>query len=134
MNDARKLPPLTEPQMEILHCLWRRGEATVTEVWQELSAERELARNTVLTVMDRLAKRGWLNKRAVGNTHLYKPTVDEKAALGNAVERLVNTAFAGAADRLVLALLDGRGVTAEEAARIREMIDKSRKSAKKTEK
>lgn len=125
------LPPLTAPQLEIMHFLWEREEATVTDVWQALSADRDVARNTVLTVVDRLAKRGWLEKKPVANTHLYRPAVSRDEALGNVVERLVDTAFAGSADRMVMALLDGRGVTADEASRIRDLIDASRKKKAK---
>ena len=98
----------------------------MTDVWQDLTARREIARNTVLTVIDRLAKRGWLQKKPVGNTHLYQATVPRGQALGGVVERMVETAFSGSADRMVMALLDGRGVSKEEAAKIRQLIDESR--------
>ena len=128
MNSGkRERPHLTDAQLEVMHAIWDRGEAAVTDVWQDLCKQREIARNTVLTVMDRLAGRGWLEKRVIGNTHLYRPTVSRKKALGNVVKRLVETAFSGSADRLVMALLDGRGVSKDEADRIREMIDQSRK-------
>lgn len=131
MAGKSDLPPLTAPQLEIMHLLWEREEATVTDVWQVLSADREVARNTVLTVVDRLAKRGWLEKKPIANTHLYRPTISREEALGTVVERLVDTAFAGSADRMVMALLDGRGVTADEASRIRDLIDASRKKKSK---
>lgn len=126
-NSKSALPPLTDAQLEIMHCVWDRGGTTVTEVWQLLQNEREVARNTVLTVIDRLAKRGWLKKKSVGNTHLYWATVDRQKALGNAVTRMVDKAFAGSADRMVMALLDGRGISNEEAMKIGKMIDESRK-------
>jgi BlaI family penicillinase repressor len=125
-NPKSDLPPLTDAQLEVMHCVWDRGETTVTDVWQQVSSEREIARNTVLTVIDRLAKRGWLEKKSVGNTHLYQATVEREQALGNVVRRMVETAFAGSADRMVMALLDGRGVSNEEAIKIRRLIDESR--------
>ena len=131
MSSQPELPPLSSSQLEVMHFLWERGEATVTDVWQHLSQHREVARNTVLTVIDRLTKRGWLNKTAVGNTHLYRPTVAKDKALGNVVQRMVETAFAGSADQMVMALLDGRGITSEEAARIRKLIDESRTKRRK---
>ena len=45
------------------------------------------------------------------------------------VGKLVETAFAGSADSLVMALLQGRGVSKEEAARIRALIDEAEKRA-----
>jgi len=127
MSDADSLAPLSAAQIEIMNLIWLRGEATVTEIWKALSAERPVARTTVLTVMDRLEKKGWLRRRNAGTQHLYSAARTRESTLGKLVDRLVETAFAGSSEELVVALLDGRGVTAEEAKRIRRLIDKARR-------
>jgi len=121
------LPALSEGQLEIMHAVWDKGEVTVSEVWEALAARREVARNTVLTLMDRLEKKGWLSRRADGQTHRYSAAVSRQSTLGDVVHRLVESAFAGSADSLMLALLEGRGVSDDEAARIRALIDKAKK-------
>jgi predicted transcriptional regulator len=121
-----ELPALSEAQLEIMHLVWERGEVTVRDVWSVLGERRAVARNTVLTLMDRLEKKGWLKRRAEGQTHYYTAAVPRGATLSRVVHRLVDAAFAGSADALVLALLEGRGVTAEEARRIRRLIDRAR--------
>jgi predicted transcriptional regulator len=118
-----ELPALSKAQLEIMHVVWERGEVTVTDVWNVLTRSREVARNTVLTVMERLEKKGWLKRRAAGQTHYYSATLPRAATLGQVVHRLVDAAFAGSAEALVLALLEGRGISAEEARRIRQLID-----------
>ncbi len=123
----KKPPPLSDAQMEIMQLVWATSETTVSEIWRALAERRPVARNTVLTVMDRLEKRGWLKKRSVGKTNLYRAAVSRQSTLGDVVQRLVNTAFAGSADSLVLALFEGRGVSDEEADRIRRMLDEARK-------
>jgi BlaI family transcriptional regulator, penicillinase repressor len=119
------LPPLSDAQLEILQVVWQNGEIAVSDVWQAIAARRPVARNTVLTVMDRLEKRGWLSKRNVGITQLYRATVSEKATLGEMARRFVDSTFGGSADALVMALLEGRGVSPEEARRIRQRIDEA---------
>jgi BlaI family transcriptional regulator, penicillinase repressor len=125
MAKDKQLPRLSESQMEIMRIVWPREEITVSEVWQVIASKRPVARNTVLTVMDRLEKRGWLAKRCVGNTDLYRAAVSEHATLGNVVQRFVDTVFGGSAESLVMALLEGRGVSSEEAKRIRKRIDEA---------
>ena len=66
-----RLPALSEAQLEIMDVVWEGGEVTVTDVWNVLAGRRQVARNTVLTLMDRLEKKGWLKRRAEGQTHLY---------------------------------------------------------------
>ena len=118
------LPPLSEAQLEIMNSVWDRGQATVADVWKDLCQRRPLARNTVLTLMTRLAEKGWL-KQQEGSTFQYTAAVPRTATLGNMVRRLVDTAFGGSAEGLVMALLDGRGVSKDEAERIAAMIQQA---------
>ncbi|HEY4262958.1 MAG TPA: BlaI/MecI/CopY family transcriptional regulator [Schlesneria sp.] len=131
MVNSDEFPQLSETQLEIMTVIWRRGEATVGEVWKELSAQRPVARNTVLTLMERLEKKGWLQRRADGHLYHYSATVNREETLGKMVGRLVDTAFSGSAEGLMMALLDERGVTREEADRIRDMIEKARRTKPK---
>ena len=119
------LPPLSENQLEIMNIIWDRNQATVAEVWAELSKLRKVARNTVQTMLTRLEERGWLKHREEAGAFVYVPTVRRQTTLRKVVKRLVDTAFAGSADELVMALLEGRGVSKDEAERIRQMIDEA---------
>lgn len=127
MSNDDTLAPLSEAQIEIMDLVWDHGETTVTDLWNALSERRAVARTTVLTVMDRLVKKGWLKRRTVEREHVYSAARTREVTLGGLVRRLVDTAFAGSAENLVVALLDGRGVTEEEAKRIRKLIDQSRR-------
>jgi predicted transcriptional regulator len=108
-----------------MNVVWDRGKATVAEVWEELSRQHGLARNTVLTLMTRLEEKGWLGHEEEGAAYRYFARRRREATLRGLVQQLVDTAFAGSADSLVMALLEGRGVSADEAERIRTMIDQS---------
>jgi BlaI family penicillinase repressor len=132
----KELPPaLSAAQLEVMDVVWRRGETTISEVWQELAGRRKIARATVQTVMARLEEKGWLKHRDVGQAFLYSAAHQRDASQGQMVKELVDSAFAGAADGLVWALVHGRGLSSEEAQRIRQMIEeaesKKRKGGKK---
>ncbi len=127
MVDREQLPSLSEAQLEIMNVIWDEGEATVSDVWKVLHKRRGVARNTIQTLMTRLEEKGWLKHRSEGNTFLYSAVPERSAVLGNMVSQLVDSAFEGSAEELVMALLKGRGVSGEEAARIRAMIEKAEK-------
>jgi predicted transcriptional regulator len=126
-NMAKKGPqaPLSEAQLEIMNVVWERGEVAVSEIWEILADRRPLARNTVQTMVVRLEEKGWLTHRTIGKTFLYSAAVDREQTLGGMVRQLVETAFEGSAEGLVLALLQGRGLSRDEVKRIRAMIDKA---------
>jgi predicted transcriptional regulator len=59
-----------------MDCLWSREEpATVRVVLDALRPDRDLAYNTVLTVVDNLFKKGWLRREPVGRAFRYAPVV-----------------------------------------------------------
>lgn len=122
---GKKLPRLSEAQLELMSIIWGNGEATVTEVWESLPRGRHIARTTVMTVLARLAEKGWLRRRKSGNEYVYSPAVGRDKALGGLLSRLVDTAFAGSAEGLVMTLVNARGISREEAERLRRVIDAS---------
>ena len=115
--------PLSDAQREIMEIIWDRGEATVSEVREVILRNRDIARNTVQTVMVRLEEKGWLKHRTSGRTFVYAANIPRRSSLGAKVSQMVDRMFAGSADELMTALLEYRGLSADEANRIRAMID-----------
>jgi BlaI family transcriptional regulator, penicillinase repressor len=132
MAPADKTTPegLTPAQVEILSVIWARGEAGVADVWHELAQRRQLARNTVQTMLTRLHERGWLRAREVGNAFLYSPARKREPVLARLVGGLLDTAFGGSQSGLVAALLKARRLSPEEASRIRALIDQAEGTTK----
>jgi predicted transcriptional regulator len=125
MAKEPKPPPLAEGQLEIMNIVWDRGEVTVGEAWRILSERRPVARNTVQTMITRLAEKGWLRARDDGQAARYSAAQPRGRAMGSMVSRIVETAFRGSAEGLVMALVEGRGVSKEEAERIRAILKKA---------
>jgi predicted transcriptional regulator len=124
-------PPLpSDAQLEVLDIVWDLGEPSVGEVWQAFSARRPVARNTVLTLMTRLEEKGWLRRRPEGNAFRYVAAVPRQTALRQLARRLVDTAFRGSTEGLVMSLLGGGDLSPGEAERIRAMLDDARRKNK----
>ena len=127
-NEPPALP--SDAQLEVLNIIWDRGEATVGQLWRAFSARRPVARNTVLTLVARLEEKGWLRRRAEGNVPSYSATVPRQAALRQIVRRLVDTAFRGSTEGLVMTLLEDGNLSEGQAERIRAMLEKARRERK----
>ena len=65
-----------------MEIIWDRGEVTVSEVRESLSKKREVARNTVQTMMVRLEERGWLKHREDRRAFIYSAARPRVASLG----------------------------------------------------
>ncbi|MFN7920553.1 MAG: BlaI/MecI/CopY family transcriptional regulator [Bryobacteraceae bacterium] len=94
---SSEIPPPLE--LACLRALWDLGEGGVKEV-QDALAARGLAYTTVMTVLERLAKRGAVRRRKVSRRFLYSPALDREHARAVAVRELVDTYFGGSADAL----------------------------------
>lgn len=127
MPHPNRLPPLSNAQLEIMNAVWDLGEASVSDVLEVLTKQHSIARNTVQTVMTRLAEKGWLKYRRQGRAFLFKAAVPRDSTLRVMVDRLVENAFQGSAEGLVLAMLESRSLSDEEAARIQKLIDDARR-------
>ncbi len=96
-NNLFDLPAL---ELQCMKALWALGEATVEEIRARLMPTRPLAYTTVLTVMDRLARKGVAQRHKRGRAHVYSSAVAEEAVREHAVGRLVDNFFDGSRQRL----------------------------------
>ncbi len=123
--------PLTAAQREIMEVVWDNDEVTVTQVRDVLGKKREVARNTIQTMIVRLEERGWLKHREDGRTFWYSANRPRTTSLGAKVAQMVDRFFGGSPEEMVNALMEYRGLTADEAERIRAMIDAADSQSRK---
>ncbi|MER5862310.1 BlaI/MecI/CopY family transcriptional regulator [Kitasatospora sp. NPDC002040] len=71
---------LGELENDIMTRVWQWNRpVTVREVLQDLRSEREIAYTTVMTVLDKLFRKGWLRREQVGRAYVYEPVSSREA-------------------------------------------------------
>jgi predicted transcriptional regulator len=93
---TRELPPRLE--LECLKALWNLGEANVRDVQSSLA--RSLAYTTVMTVLDRLARRGCVERRKVGRGFIYSAVLSRDSVRRVALDDLIHCFFDGSEESL----------------------------------
>ena len=87
--------------------LWSSDhEVTVRELFEELTAEREIAYTTVMSTMDNLYRKGWLERRRVGKAYSYWPTMTREERSANLMRDAVHSG--GDADLVLNFFLEQR--------------------------
>lgn len=79
----------------VMEVLWSRAEpSTVRSVHDELVTKRQIAYTTVMSTMDNLFRKGWLEREKVGLAYSYRPvmTREERSA------QLMRTVFESGGD------------------------------------
>lgn len=109
-----------ELEAAIMERVWAAGRPVrVREVWAGLRPERDPAYNTVLTVVEILHRKGWLEREKDGRAYRYVATVSREDYTAG----LMDEALEGSPDRVaVLRSFVGR-IDPAEAQQLREMLD-----------
>ena len=122
MGSSRSiLTTLGETEIEVLNIVWRLGRASVSEVRDVIG--RDLAHNTVQTVMRNLSRKGYLAAELVGKTHFYTPRKREEQVKRGILRRMVASVFGGSQLELIRALVaEEKDLGPEEVEELRRLV------------
>ena len=129
-----KRPTPTERELEILKILWRNGERTVREVYEEIRAGAPIVQNTVQAFLRNMEDKGLVAHRVEGRTFVYRPLVEQEQTGRRLVGRLLDRLFDGAIDQLVDSLFSFRRPTEDELARLESLIADAKSPRRKADK
>jgi len=96
---AREMPPPLE--LQCLKALWVLGEGNVGGVQQALLQQKPLAYTTVMTLLERLLRKGAVTRRKNGRHFVYAPAVTKETLRRIAVKQLAEAFFDGSEAALI---------------------------------
>jgi predicted transcriptional regulator len=90
-----KRPNISRAELEVLHHVTERHPATVREVAEHFQETRGWARTTLLTLLERLRGKGYLERTEGEGPNRYLPTVSRAELLGLLVRDFVQRGLRG---------------------------------------
>jgi BlaI family penicillinase repressor len=96
---ARDVPPPLE--LLCLKALWTLQEGNVKDVQRIVNETRPLAYTTIMTVLERLLRKGKLTRRKVGRAFIYTPQAGRDEMRKAAIRELLDSFFEGSEDQLL---------------------------------
>jgi predicted transcriptional regulator len=102
--------------MMCLNALWEIREGNVEDVRKVVAQSRPLAYTTVLTLLDRLARRGAVSRRKEGRGFRYQPTVARDKLRRMALRQFLEYHFDGSETKLKIFLEQPLETSVEEMA------------------
>src|SRR6202795_292062 len=101
VSPRRSLLDLAPLELDCMNTLWPMGEGTVREIRDQLAPRRPRAYTTIMTIMDRLARKGIVERRKVGRAYIYRPNLTAEDARTQALGQVIENFFAGSKDALL---------------------------------
>lgn len=114
---------LGEQELGLLRYVAENQPVTVRDVAETYGAEAGLARTTVLTVMERLRKKGFLVRAEGEGGFRYSATQEERHLLRNVVADFVQGKLRGSISPFAAYLAQADELTPEELAELRAAVD-----------
>lgn len=126
MKRFRRRKPVSVPDAElaVLKVLWSRGSASIREITDVLYPDGGTSEYaTVQKLLDRLRERGCVSRRKAGRAHVFRATVERAQLIHDHLREGADKLCEGSLTPLLTHLVDGRHLSHDEIARLRELID-----------
>jgi len=116
---------LTPLEALIMDVVWDEGEVTVRQVQEALEPNRELAYTSVLTMMQVLERKNFVQSRREGRANVYSATVSRAHfGLRSAVD-VVNSFFAGSVPAMVSHFADTDSLSADDLRQLERIVQQA---------
>lgn len=112
---------LFDSELKVMNVLWREGDTTAKFIAAELNTELGWNVNTTYTLIKRCIKKGAI-ARSEPN-FMCHATIPKEEVQEAETNELIGKLFDGSADKLFASLLGRKKLSAEQIARLRQIVD-----------
>ena len=117
------MPRLSDSEWQVLTALWDSGGASLGEVVEALRPATGWSRNTVLTYLTRMEKKGLVSIDKGSYPHIYRAALDRETCRARERQNFLDRVYHGSAGDLVAAFLKEEPLSGEEREALRRLLD-----------
>ena len=96
----------TPAELEVLQIIWEHGPCTVRDIMNLLSPERRRAYTSIMSLMNVMAEKGFLEPKPKGRAFIYSAKVSQKKTQSGMLKDLLKRAFDNSSSVLMAHLLE----------------------------
>jgi predicted transcriptional regulator len=122
MSSQRPMKSVGDQELALLRFVSDAGQTTVAQAVERFGQPRGLARSTVLTMMERLRRKGHLARRQVDGIYQYTPRTAPGAAVRQAVQTFVERTLGGSVTPFVTYLAERERLSDAEVAELERLL------------
>ncbi|MFL5350880.1 MAG: BlaI/MecI/CopY family transcriptional regulator [Hyalangium sp.] len=122
-----------DQELAVLRYVAEHGPVTVGEVAERFGEAQGLARSTIITVMERLRKKGHLTRHKVEGIFQYSSPVPAEELLRGVVGEFVQRSLAGSLSPFVTYLAEAEDVSEEELRQLQDVVARLRSRKQRKE-
>jgi predicted transcriptional regulator len=112
-----------EQELELLRYINDHEPISVGDVAARYGKENGLARSTVLTMMERLRKKGFLSREEGESVFIYRLAQSKHSVLKDLAAEFVERTLGGSVTPLLAYLAEAKNLKPDEIEQLRKLID-----------
>lgn len=123
-NHPMALPPPARFEHELLRFLADNPNSAIRDAYEKFGKPKGMIRGTIVKTLDRLLKKGLVERSLVDGTYLYQAKQGADELDRTVVESFIKQRLGGRLKPLALFLADAEGLDPDELRELREALDK----------
>lgn len=112
---------LFDSELNVMNVLWREGQTTAKHIADVLHEEVGWNVNTTYTIIKRCIKKGAIERTEP--RFQCRALITQAEVQADETDELINKVYGGCADKLFASLLNRRKLSAEEIARLKQLVN-----------
>lgn len=113
---------LSDTEWKLMNRLWEQ-EATIMELTKELGEEQDWTKSTIITMLNRLEKKGAVAYREEGRAKRYYPVIDRDLAAVHETEGFLDKVYQGSVAMMLNAMAGNRKLKEKDIRQLRAMLE-----------
>lgn len=123
MAAARRLPEVARTELEVLKVLWEEGRLSAREVHGRLAGGQGWAYSTTRTVLDRMVKKGLLERASFHGVFLYRARISRPLGLARLVRDFAERVLELDSAAVLPLFARSEALTAEEVGELSRLLE-----------
>lgn len=116
-------PGLTENELDVLKVLWKKSPLKVSEILERLTRKTKPAYTSLLTLVQAMERKGYIEHQQDGKAYAYFPKLEEKEFKTAEIKRVASRLFGGGALSLAMNLIRDEHLSPEEIQELRKALE-----------
>jgi BlaI family transcriptional regulator, penicillinase repressor len=116
--------PISDAEWLVMQVVWKGSPLTATEVVEELASKTQWKPKTVMTLLNRLVKKGVLGYEKKGRAFHYYPMVNQADCVKAENRSFIQRVYGGALKPVLVDFLEEADLSKEDVEELKRILDK----------
>ena len=123
----QKTPKISDAEWQVMRVTWSKSPITANEVVEALSPSTTWKPKTIMTLINRLVKKGALGFEKNGRAYRYSPLVEESECVRSESRSFLERVYGGALQPMLANFLEDGELSREEIEELKRILDQKEK-------